>query len=101
VISFCGLANQAGNFSDKISELLSPLKSLLIKGTKFKWLLEFQTAFEKARTHLSSTKALAFYGATKPTRLIADASRLFELGFVLKQEVSQMCGKQCKLEVVF
>ncbi len=87
VRSFCGLANQTCNFSDEISELLSPFKSLLKKGTKFDWLPEFQTAFEKARTHLSSTKALAFYDVTKPTRLIADASRLFGLGFVLKQEV--------------
>jgi hypothetical protein len=87
VRSFCGLANQTCNFSSEISELLSPLKTLLKKGTKFDWLPEFQTAFEKARAHLSSTKALAFYDATKPTRLIADASRLFGLGFVLKQEV--------------
>jgi len=87
VRSFCGLANQTCNFSNEISELLSPLKSLLKKGTKFDWLPEFQTAFEKARAHLSSTKALAFYDVTKPTRLIADASRLFGLGFVLKQEV--------------
>lgn len=87
VRSFMGLANQTCNFSDEISSLLMPLKGLLKKGVKFEWLPEFQTAFEKARTHLSSEKALAFYDATKPTRLIADASRLFGLGFVLKQEV--------------
>jgi hypothetical protein len=93
VRSFCGLANQTCNFSNEISELLSPLKSLLKKGTKFDWLPEFQTAFEKARAHLSSTKALAFYNVTKPTRLIADASRMFGLGFVLKQEVEPTVWK--------
>ena len=82
-----GLANQTCNFSSEISNLLSPLKELLKKGRKFDWLTEYQTAFEKARSHLSSNKALAFYDASKPTRLIADASRLFGLGFVLKQEV--------------
>ena len=87
VRSFMGLANQTCNFSSEISNLLSPLKGLLKKGTKFDWLPEHQTAFEKARSHLSSNKALAFYDAAKPTRLIADASRLFGLGFVLKQEV--------------
>ena len=34
VRSFCGLANQTCNFSDEISELLSPLKSLLKKRNK-------------------------------------------------------------------
>ena len=80
-------------FSDEISELLSPFKSLLKKGTKFDWLPKFQTAFEQACTHLSSTKALAFYDVTKPTRLIADASRLFRLGFILKQEVEPTIWK--------
>jgi hypothetical protein len=53
VRSFMGLANQTCNFSDEISSLLMPLKGLLKKGVKFEWLPEFQTAFEKARTHLS------------------------------------------------
>jgi hypothetical protein len=58
VRSFCGLANQMCNFSDEISSLLSPLKSLLKKGIKFDWLPEFQTAFETAKRHLSSEKVL-------------------------------------------
>jgi len=67
--------------------LLSPLKSLLKKGIKFTWLPEHQTAFEEARKHLSSSKTLAYYDPSRQTRLICDASRLFGLGFVLKQEV--------------
>lgn len=79
VRSFIGLANQTCNFNNEISNLLSPLKSLLKKGTKFDWIPEYQTAFEMACDHLSSVKALAFYNVTKPIRLIADASRLFSL----------------------
>ena len=85
--SFCGLANQLCNFSDEIAKLLSPLKSLLKKGIKFAWLPEHQTAFEEARKHLSSSKTLAYYDPSRQTRLICDASRLFGLGFVLKQQV--------------
>ena len=85
--SFCGLANQLCNFSDDIAKLLSPLKSLLKKGIKFTWLPEHQNAFEEARKHLSSSKTLAYYDPSRQTRLICDASRLFGLGFVLKQEV--------------
>ena len=87
VRSFFGLANQTCNFSSEISELLAPLKSLLKKGTKFQWLPEYETAFQKAREHLSSPKVLAYYNPNRRTRLIADASRLNGLGFVLKQEV--------------
>jgi hypothetical protein len=96
--SFCGLANQTCNFSD---ELLSPFKSLLKKRTKFDKLPEFQMTFEKAYTRLSSTKALAFYDITKPRRLIANRSRLFGLGFFLKQEVEPTVFRQYKPEVNF
>ncbi|MGV0982894.1 MAG: reverse transcriptase family protein, partial [Polynucleobacter sp.] len=87
VRSFCGLANQTCNFSDEISGLLMPLKELLKKNVKFQWLPEHETAFLKAREHLSSTKVLAFYDPDRKTRLICDASRLNGLGFVLKQEI--------------
>ena len=86
VRSFFGLANQTCNFSSEIAELLAPLKSLLKKGIKFDWLPEHEEAFLKAREHLSSSKALTYYDPSRKTRLIADASRLFGLGFVLKQE---------------
>jgi hypothetical protein len=66
---------------------MCPLKPLLKKGIRFDWLQEHQAAFEAARSLLSSSKMLAFYDATRQTRLICDASRLFGLGFVLKQEV--------------
>ena len=86
VRSFFGLANQICNFSDEISELLAPLKSLLKKGVLFQWLPEHQAAFECAREHLASSKVLAYYSPSRQTRLIVDASRLNGLGFVLKQK---------------
>ncbi len=85
--SFCGLANQLCNSSDDIAKLLSPLKPLLKKGVKFDWLPEHQAAFDVARQHLSSAKTLTYYDPSRRTRLICDASRLFGLGFILKQEV--------------
>ncbi len=85
--SFMGLANQTCNFSDEIAKCMCPLKLLLKKGIRFHWLPEHQAAFEAARSLLSSSKMLAFYNAMRQTRLICDASRLFGLGFVLKQEV--------------
>ena len=86
VRSFFGLANQICNFSDEISQLLAPLKSLLKKGVMFQWLPEHQEAFNLAREHLASPKALAYYDPSRQTRLVVDASRLNGLGFVLKQQ---------------
>ncbi len=85
VRSFFGLANQICNFSEEISQLLMPLKSLLKKGVMFQWLPEHQSAFELARDHLASTKVLAYYSSRRQTRLVVDASRLNGLGFILKQ----------------
>ena len=85
VRSFFGLANQICNFSDEISQLCMPMKSLLKKGVMFQWLPEHQAAFDLAREHLASTKVLAYYDPTRQTRLVVDASRLNGLGFVLKQ----------------
>ena len=85
VRSFHGLANQLAHFSDEIAFMLAPLKTLLKKGIQFLWLPEHQTAFLAAREHLASEKVLAYYCPKKQTRLIADASRLNGLGFVLKQ----------------
>ena len=84
--SFFGLANQLCNFSDTIAEILCPLKSLLKKGTQFQWLPEHEEAFQNAKQHLSSNKTLTYYCPKRKTRLISDASRLFGLGFVLKQQ---------------
>ena len=86
VRSFFGLANQLCNFQDNIAQILAPLKPLLKKGTMFQWLPEHESAFAEAKQHLSSAKTLAYYSPSRPTRLISDASRLYGLGFVLKQQ---------------
>jgi hypothetical protein len=61
VLSFFGLANQLCNFSDEITNMLSPIKSLLKKGVMFQWLPEHQTVFNPARELLESPKTLAYY----------------------------------------
>jgi len=87
VRSFMGLANQTCNFSRDIAKALEPLKDLLKKNVTFTWQPEHQAAFEIATEELASPRSLAYYDPSRRTRLIADASRLHGLGFVLKQEV--------------
>jgi hypothetical protein len=54
--SFCGLANQMGNISDDILEVLAPFKHSLKKGQKFEWNDDLQSVFKAALRHLTSTK---------------------------------------------
>jgi len=86
VRSFIGLVNQIGNFTDKVSEQLMPLKELLQHKAVFQWLPEHEATFVQARKTLSADASLAYYDARKETRLITDASRLKGLGFFLKQK---------------
>ena len=48
--------------------------------------MESQTTFEHARRVLTDVADLAFYDTKNPTALHTDASRLFGLGFLLKQQ---------------
>ncbi len=48
-----------------------------------------EEAFNKARTALSTISELAFYDPARPTALHVDASRLFGLGFLLKQNTGR------------
>jgi hypothetical protein len=86
VRAFHGLCQQVGNFSTKVAESLKPLSPLLKKGMLWEWTTTHEDAFLKARKALSEMHDLAFYDQNRPTALHVDASRLFGLGFILKQK---------------
>jgi hypothetical protein len=52
----------------------------------WEWTTTHEDAFLKARKALSETHDLTFYDQTRPTALHVDASRIFILGFILKQK---------------
>ena len=80
-----GLRQQVGNFSDKISKELEPLAPLLKKNLTWEWTTYHDEAFKKARETLSAAPDLAFYDSPHKTAVHVDASRLYGLGFILKQ----------------
>ena len=84
--SFFGLVNQIASFSEEVAEHMEPLRHLLSSRRIFSWDSCHQSAFEKARQALSSTRTLAYYDPTKPTLLSTDDSRLHGLGFILQQK---------------
>jgi hypothetical protein len=57
----------------------------LNKGLTWDWTTSHDDAFKKARIILSEVRELAFYDLKRPTSLHVDASRLYGLGFLLKQ----------------
>ena len=67
--SFFDLCQQVGNFSSQVAAALSPLSSLLKKGTAWVWSVESQTTFEHARRVLTDVADLAFYDTKNPTAL--------------------------------
>ena len=83
--SFFGLANQLAAGTDKIAELLEPLRPLLSSKNEFVWSTTHEQALSKAKQHLASTPTLAFFDMAKLTRICTDASRQ-GVGFVLQQQ---------------
>jgi len=86
--SFCGLANQLGQFIPDLAHLLSPLRGLLKKSHAFQWTAEQQRAFEATKAALSdpSNPILSHFDASLPIELHTDASRLKGLGYALFQK---------------
>ena len=84
--SFCGLCQQIGHFSDKIARALVPLAPLLKSSYTWEWTALHDDAFRRARGLLCVPPCLAFYDPALPTALHVDTSRLYGLGFLLKQK---------------
>ena len=84
VRSFLGLVGFCARFIPNLSTAEEPLRRLTHARTTFVWGSEQQTAFDKVKSLLSSSSALAYYSTTAPTEVIADASPV-GLGAVLIQ----------------
>ena len=83
--SFSGLANQLSVNTEKVSKCLQPLRPLLCSKNEFVWCPHHSVAFEAAKEMLSEVPTLAFYDATRPTRIMTDACNT-GLRFFLQQK---------------
>ena len=63
--SFLGMLNFYGKFIPNLSSILEPLHSLLRKDVVWKWEVEQQEAFDKAKNHLQSSDVIAHYDPEK------------------------------------
>ena len=72
--SFLGMLNFYGKFIPNLSSILEPLHSLLRKDVVWKWEVEQQEAFHKAKTHLQSSDVLVHYAPEKELVVSCDAS---------------------------
>ena len=83
--SFLGLANQIAHFIPDLATILDPIRQLLKKNTTFVWLREHNNTFSKMKEILTSNISLQHFDPCKPPYLIADASKLNGLSFLLIQ----------------
>ena len=67
-----------------------PFRALLTQDAVFQWLPEHDHAFVEAKSRLSTTPVLTYFGVDRQTVLATDASRLKGLGFVLLQLVDDV-----------
>ncbi len=82
---FHGLCQQVGHFSTKVAKSLKPLRPSKKKASFGSGEAHDQT-FQNARKALSEITDVAFYDVNHPIALRVDASRLYGLGFILKQK---------------
>ena len=84
--SFLGLINYYGKFFPNLAKMLAPLYSLLQKATRWSWGKPQQSAFQEAKTQLTSEKLLIHYDPSKELLLSCDASP-YGIGAVLSHRM--------------
>ncbi|XP_060799470.1 uncharacterized protein K02A2.6-like [Neoarius graeffei] len=72
--SFLGMLNYYGRFIPDLSTVLQPLNELLNKEKKWQWTSACASAFQQAKTLLTSQEVLTHYNPELPLRLACDAS---------------------------
>ena len=72
--SFLGLVNYYAKFLRNLSTMLAPLYSLLQKNTPWLWGVDQTTAFESAKSQLTSSCLLVHFDPDKELILACDAS---------------------------
>ena len=85
-----GLVNFLSPFIPNMSEVTSPLRALLKKGTIFMWLPEHEKAMTKLHSILSAEPVLQMYDESKPLTIQCDAS-IHGLGACALQKGRPIC----------
>lgn len=71
---FLGMVNYLGKFHQKITELTSPLRTLLKKENAWQWNPEHEQAFKEIKKQMTNTPVLAHYDTSKPVTITTDSS---------------------------
>ena len=90
--SFLGLVNYYGKFLPNLSSVLAPLYSLLQQKQSWTWDSSQESAFQKAKTSLTSDSLLVHYDPTKELLLACDASP-YGVGAVLSHRMEDGTDK--------
>ena len=70
-----GLINYVGKFIHNLSELIAPLKELLVKNKPWQWGKSQNQSFERIKELLVSKKCLAYCNVQKPVKIQVDVSK--------------------------
>ena len=75
LMRFLGMVTYLTKFIPNMSEVTSPLRSLLEKDCEWQWMPHHERAVEKVKEILTDTPVLAYYDVKKPVTVTDDASK--------------------------